>query len=140
MRLKHFIPFLLLGSFAMVLLYVAWLGLVTSWASYFMRADLGKTNLIILQASGLVASASVGLLALPLGYFARKRNAHYGFLLAILGLVLIFYPFNPEAMTLFRKGLFEYLLYLLSCWIFWSLGVRLGNRKPFSNQSAHTTA
>lgn len=139
MKLKYFIPFLLLSSFVMVMLYVAWLGLVTSWTSHFMRADLGKTNLIILQASGLVASAVIGLLALPLGYVTRKRNVHYGFLLALLGLAQIFNPWNPDAMALFKQGLPEYLFYLISCWLFWSLGVRLGNRKPISNQSACTT-
>jgi len=123
----------------MVFLHAAWLGTVTGWSFHLMRTELGKANLVILHVSWLVASVTIGLLAMPLGYLAQ-RNAHYGFLLALLGLAFVFHPWNPDAMSLLKQGLPEYLLYMGSCWFFWRIGSTLGNRKSFSNQSAHTTA
>jgi len=141
MKLRYFIPFFVVSAGIMMLLHTVWLGTVTGWTFHLMRPELGKTNLVILHASGLIASATIGLLTMPLGYLA-KRNAHYGFLLALLGLAFVFKPWNPDGMTLFKQGLPLHFLYLASCWLFWSVGSKLGKRKsaPKPGQRADARA
>jgi ABC-type branched-subunit amino acid transport system permease subunit len=135
MKLRYFIPLLFVSAVILMLLNVALMGVAAYWSSYFMKAEYGKGNLIIMRAFPVLASAVIGLLALPLAYVARTRGSIYGILLAILGLMLFINPWNQEALIMLRNGLQEYLVYVLSCWGFWRIGVLLRNRKK--SQPSH---
>lgn len=120
-----------------MLLNVALLGVTASWSFHFMKAQYGKGNIVILRAFAILASATIGMLALPLAYVARTRSSIYGIVLAaILGLMLVINPWNHEALTMLRNGLPEYSVYVLSCWGFWRIGVSLGNRKRTPTQAS----
>jgi hypothetical protein len=136
MKQRYFIPLLLVSAYLLMLLNVALLGVTASWSFYFMKAQYGRGNLVITKAFAILASATIGLLALPLAYVARTRSSIYGIVLAILGLMLLINPWNHEALTMLRNGVPEYSVYVLSCWVFWRIGVSLGNRKGNRSQAS----
>lgn len=140
MKNRYLIPLLLAYSQFLYLLNVLLQALATGWAFRFGMEFFGNRNaLSLFQPVAICVSALTGLLALPVGYIAQKRSSLYGVALAVLGLMMIINPWNPDALSMFRKLWPEFLAYILSCWSFWHLGAKFRNRKT-PNQVSESTS
>ena len=136
MKLKYFIPFLVLSAFALEICHVAVLGVTASWSSHFLKEDYGQGTFLIIRASfAILTSLVVGVLAFPLGYISRKPGSLYALMLPLLGLTLVINPWNNNFLSMIMWFYPEYLTYIVSCWIFW----KLGNRFRLSREAHQST-
>ena len=129
MKQRYFIPILVISAFLLMSLYMALVGVMTSWSFTFMRDEYGKGNIIITRGFAMFASILTATLAVPLAVVSRKSSSLYGVALAILGLMVVINPMNDEALSMLRILYPDYLVYVLACWLFWMLGDRIRRKK-----------
>lgn len=137
MKLRYFIPILMLSAFVLMLLFIALLGAMASWSFSFFKEEYGRYNLVILRSFAVASGVAIGILALPLGALLRRPSSLWGAVLALVGLTLIVNPWNDDALAMFWMCLPEYSAYVLSCWGFWKLGQMIrknGAREHFKSQ------
>ena len=128
MKLRYFIPLLLLSACVLMLLNTALLGITASWSFHFMKDEYGRGNLAITRSFAVASAIAIGILAVPLGAFLRRPSSLWGAVLAVLGLTLVINPWNDDALAMLRFGIPEYTAYILSCWSFWKLGQTIRKR------------
>jgi len=130
MKKRYFIPLFAAVSFLLIFFHVLLVSFSASLSCALLKQEYGIYNLVIIRTLAVFASILAGLLvAFPMAYFTRMGNLFAGLALPLLGIVLVFSPWQQESVELLRQAYLEWIFLFASCAAFWHIGHKARNRR-----------